>query len=221
MTFRAKPVAKRPSRSSREHDSRRSLYMNIGFALVVVAAVTILVIGAGATWWADANGQVASVNGVSISRNDYRARYKIEAWRMNQAEGRLRDEFNAGRLTQAARDSGIAAIERQKQSLSTIVLERLVDAASASSPTTGPGGQRDIDQRLIDEATRKEQRHVWVIEVKPEVAVGASEPTDAQVAAAKAKAEAAAADLESGKAWEDVAKAVSTASSSAQGGDLG
>ena len=43
--------------------------------------------------------QVASVDGVSISRTDYRARYKIEAWRYDQAEARLRDEFNAGRLT--------------------------------------------------------------------------------------------------------------------------
>lgn len=224
MTFRAKPVAKRSSRSSREHDNRRSLYMNIGFGLVVAGAVAILLIGAGATWWADANGQVASVNGTSITRSDYRTRYKIEAWRMDQAMGRLRDEFNAGRLTQAERDSGIAAIERQKQTLSTIALERLVDAQLQRQLADEQGvtvSEADIDQRLVDEATSTEQRHVWVIEVKPEISEGATEPTDAQVSAAKAKAEAAAADLKAGKAWEDVAKAVSTASSSAQGGDVG
>jgi parvulin-like peptidyl-prolyl isomerase len=224
MTFRAKPVSKRSSRPSREQQSRRSLYMNIGFGLVVVAAVVILVIGAGATWYADAYGQVASVNGTSISRNDYRTRYKIESWRYDQAEARLRDEFNAGRLTQSERDSGISAIESQKQSLSTIVLERLVDAELQKQLAGAEGitvTDADVDARLVEEATRKEQRHLWVIEVKPEVSAGASEPTAEQVAAAKAKADAAAADLASGKAWEDVAKAASTGSSSSQGGDLG
>jgi len=224
MTFRAKPVAKRSNRPSREQQNRRSLYMNIGFGLVVVAAIAILVIGAGATWYADAYGQVASVDGVSISRTDYRARYKIEAWRYDQAEARLRDEFNAGRLTQSERDSGISAIESQKQSLSAIVMERLVDAELQRQLADEQGltiAEADIDARLVEEATRAEQRHLWVIEVAPEISAGATEPTAAQVAAAKATADTAAADLASGKAWEDVAKAVSTASSAAQGGDLG
>jgi parvulin-like peptidyl-prolyl isomerase len=58
--------------------------------------------------------------------------------------------------------------------------------------------------------------------VQPETDIGATEPTAAQKAAAKTKADAALKDLQGGKAWEDIAQSVSTdASTSAQSGDLG
>ena len=61
-----------------------------------------------------------------------------------------------------------------------------------------------------------------MIEVKPVVDLGDVAPTAAQKADAKAKADAALKDLQSGKAWEDVAKTVSTdASTAPQAGDLG
>ncbi len=72
------------------------------------------------------------------------------------------------------------------------------------------------------EATSPELRHAWVIAVAPEIADGATTPTDQQKADAKAKADQALADLKAGQKWEDVAKSVSTdTSTSAQGGDLG
>ena len=61
-----------------------------------------------------------------------------------------------------------------------------------------------------------------MIEVKPAIDLGAVAPTAAQKADAKAKAEAALKDLQGGKAWDDVAKTVSTDTSTApQAGDLG
>ena len=61
-----------------------------------------------------------------------------------------------------------------------------------------------------------------MIEVAPVTDAGAVEPTAAQKAAAKAKAEAALKDIQGGKAWEDVAKTVSTDTATApQAGDLG
>ena len=74
----------------------------------------------------------------------------------------------------------------------------------------------------MTEATTPESRHAWVIEVAPATDTGATAPTEAQKAAAKAKADAALADLKAGKAWEDVAKVVSTDTATApQAGDLG
>ena len=90
-------------------------------------------------------------------------------------------------------------------------MERLVDA--------------ELQRQLADEQGLTDRRGsastpVWsrrrpapssvtsVIEVAPEISAGATEPTAAQVAAAKATADTAAVDLASGKAWEDVAKAV-------------
>ena len=224
MTFRVKPAGRKSSRPSWEQQSRRTLYMNIGFGLVVVAAIAILALGAFASWYADHAGQVGSVNGVSISRDDYRARYRIEDWRLTTAEGRLRDAFSAGHITAAQRDAGINALEQQRSSMSTTVLERLVDAElqrQLAPPLNVAVTSADVDQRLVDEATTPEERHAWVIEVAPVISDGATEPTADQKAAAKAKADAALADLTAGKAWEDVAKATSTAASAAQAGDLG
>ncbi len=79
----------------------------------------------------------------------------------------------------------------------------------------------DIDARMAEDATTPEMRHAWMIAVAPELAEGATEFTDAEKAAAKAKADQALADLKAGKDWETVAKAVSTDATKNQGGDLG
>jgi parvulin-like peptidyl-prolyl isomerase len=103
-------------------------------------------------------------------------------------------------------------------------LERIIDQniqaglAAEQGVTVTP---EDIDARLLIEATTPESRHAWLIEVAPEVSAGAVDPTAAQIAAAKAKADAALKDLQAGKAWEDIAKTVSTDSTAPQAGDLG
>ena len=78
-----------------------------------------------------------------------------------------------------------------------------------------------IDQRLVDEATQKEQRHAAIITIDPDVTTGSSGPTDTQKAAAKTKADQALADLKAGKAFEDVAKSVSKDAYATDGGDVG
>lgn len=224
MTFRAKPVQKRSSRSSRDERGRRSLYINLAFVGVIVAALLILVGAAGATWWGDNFGKVATVNGTDISRSEYRTRYAVEAFRIDQARGRLRDEYQAGRITETERDAGLTALDRQEQSLPTVALERLVDAELQRQLAPDQGvtvSEAEIDDRLVAEATREEQRRVWVIEVEPEVSDDADEPTAEQVAAARTKADEAAAELAGGAAFEEVAKEYSTAPSASQGGDLG
>jgi parvulin-like peptidyl-prolyl isomerase len=222
MTFRARPAKGRGS--SRDERGRRSLYMNLGFTLVIVAALGILVAAVAANALADRFGTVANVNGVGISREEYRARYEIEAWRLDRAESDLRDAFQAGRLTESERDAGISAVQQQRSALVTLTQERLIDvefqrqlAEREGIEVTDP----DIDARMLEEATDPEQRHVWVIEVAPEISEGADAPTAAQTAAAKEAADAALADLEGGKSWEEVARAASTSLTAPQAGDLG
>ena len=79
----------------------------------------------------------------------------------------------------------------------------------------------DVDARMTDEATTPELRNAWMIAVAPTLATGETEFTDAEKAAAKAKADQALADLKAGKDWATVATAVSTDASKAQGGELG
>jgi parvulin-like peptidyl-prolyl isomerase len=224
MTFRAKPAVKRSHRPAWQSGERRSLYLNLGFGTVIVVAVLILVGAAAASWYGDHFGEVARVNGVSITRDDFRNRLAVERWRSDYTERRIRDAAQAGRMTEAERDQLIALLQQQRQQLASIVYERLIDAALQAQLAEREGvavSEADIDARLVEEATRPEERHAFLIAVAPELDEGASEPTEAQRAAARAKAEAALAEIRAGTRFEDVARTTSTDASAAKGGDIG
>jgi parvulin-like peptidyl-prolyl isomerase len=225
MTFRAKPVVKRSHRPSWESQDRRNFYLNLGFGLVVVAAILILVIAAGLSWYNEHLASVGSVDGQGISKDEFADRYAIETWRLEEAERQIRSLNVAGRLTDSQAQLQQSVIEQQRNQLPALTLERLIDTklqaklAAAEAVAATPA---DIDAQLVKEATTKESRHAWMIEVKPATDAGALEPTAAQIQAAKATADAALRDLQGGKSWDEVAKTASTdASSAPQAGDLG
>jgi parvulin-like peptidyl-prolyl isomerase len=225
MTFRAKPVVKRDHKPAWETQDRRNFYLNLGFGLIVFLAVLILAIAAGLSYYNSHLASVGSVDGESISKDEFADRYKIETWRLDEAEARTRTAVTAGHLTEAQGTSLQSAIAQQRQSLPATTLERLIDTkyqaklAAQEGVTVAP---EEIDARLATEATTPESRHSWVIEVAPQTDLGAIGPTSIQKVAAKATAEAALKDLTAGKSWEDVARTVSTdASTGPQAGDLG
>lgn len=224
MTFRAKPVVKRSHRPSWDSQDRRNFYTNLGFGLVVLAAVLILALAAGATWYDQHLASVASVNGQSITKDDLQARYDIERFRVEIARRRVATELAAGRLTTAQADQQTQFLDQRDQQLPSLALERLIDIRVQAQLAKDEGISVDdaaVDAKLTEEATIPEQRHAWVIEVAPETATGSATPTAEQKAKAKEKADAALKDLKAGKKWEDVAKTASTASNAAQGGDEG
>ena len=225
MTFRAKPVVKRSHRSSWESQDRRNFYLNLGFGLVVLAAVVILAIAAGVTWYSNHLAPAATVDGQTITIDEFNERYDLEKWRIQEAKRRITNQFQAGRLTQTQSDNNQAFLDQQLQSLPNTALERLIDTRIQATLASQEGvavSDAEVDARLLTEATIPETRHAWIIEVEPVVDAGALEPTAEQAAEAKAKADAALADLKAGKAWDEVAKTVSTdAATAAQGGDLG
>jgi parvulin-like peptidyl-prolyl isomerase len=227
MTFRAKPVGNRPHRPSRDGESRRNFYLNVGFGLATAAAVLILVGVAVVTWYSQHLAAAASVDGQTITRDDFSERASVELWRLQQQVDRVNAALAAGRLTSAQAQSQLQALQSQasSESLAPIVIERLIDTRIQARLATEEGvaiTPQQIDERIIKEATTLEERHAWIIAVKPTLDADATEPTAEQKAAAKAIADQALADITSGtKTWEDVAKAVSTDSSKTSGGDLG
>ncbi|MEX2185114.1 MAG: peptidylprolyl isomerase [Chloroflexota bacterium] len=224
MTFRAKPVVKRSTKSWDSRD-RKNFYTNLAFGLVVVAAIVILLTAVGVSYYNDNLASVGSVNGQSISRAELRERTLIEVWRLEEASRRIRTQTVAGRLTQAQAEVQNQIIEQQRQQVVAIALERLIDNRIQADLAAQEGvavTDADIDARLLEEATTPESRHAWLIEVAPVVEAGDVDPTPAAITAARTKAEAALRDLQGGKAWDEVAKTVSTDTSTAtQGGDLG
>lgn len=225
MTFRAKPVVKRDHKPAWETQDRRNFYLNLGFGLIVFLAVLILAIAAGLSYYNSHLASVGSVDGESISKDEFADRYKVETWRLDEAEARTRTAVTAGHLTEAQGTSLQSTIAQERQSLPATTLERLIDTkyqaklAAQEGVTVAP---EEIDARLTTEATTPESRHSWVIEVAPQTDLGAIGPSAIQKVAAKATAEAALKDITAGKSWEDVARTVSTdASTGPQAGDLG
>ncbi|MBI3745734.1 MAG: peptidylprolyl isomerase [Chloroflexi bacterium] len=224
MTLRAKPVVKGPGRSGWHSDDRRAFLTNVGFAAVIVISILLLIGYAGYSWYSDHFGAAATVDETTINRDQLRARVAVETFRIDYTEGRIRTLNAAGRLTDSSMTSQLQFLEQRRQSIPSIALERLIDIVIQSKLATSEGvsvSDADVDAQLTAEKTLVEQRHAWVIEVAPDVNKVTAKPGDAEKAAARDKAAAALKDLQSGKAWEDVAKAVSTAASAAQGGDLG
>lgn len=225
MTFRAKPVVKRAHRPAWEAQDRRNFYLNLGFGLIVVLAVLILAIAAGLTYYNDHLASVGSVDGQSVTKDEFTDRLQVETWRLDETDRRISTEVAAGHLTDAQGTAQKTTVDQQRQQLPAIALERLIDS-KLQAKLAGQEGvaitPQDIDARLLVEATTRESRHAWVIEVEPATDLGAIGPTAVQKADAKAKAEQALKDIQGGKAWEDVAKTVSTdASTAPQAGDLG
>jgi parvulin-like peptidyl-prolyl isomerase len=227
MTLRAKPVVNRPHRSSREGESRRNFYLNVGFGLAVVLAVLILIGVVAVTWYSQHLAAAASVDGQTITRDDFTERAQIELWRLQQQTDRVNAAVAAGRLTSAEGQQRVQSLQSQasSQSLAPIVVEDLVDARIQSKLAAEEGitvTPEQVDAKITEEATTPEERHAWLIAVAPETDEGKDEPTAEQKAAAKKIADQALADITSGaKKWEDVAKSVSTDSSKSSGGDLG
>ncbi len=225
MTFRAKPVVKRAHRPAWETQDRRNFYLNLGFGIVVVVGIAMLLIAAGLDYYNNHLASVASVNGQSISKDDLKARVAVDGWRLDEADSRIATALAAGRLSQAAATQQQQTVAQARSQIESISLERLIDArlqAGLAADQAVSVTPEDVDAQFIKDATTPEQRHVSMIEVEPVTEFGAIGPTESQIAAAKAKADAAAADLASGKAWDDVAATVSTdATTAPQGGDLG
>jgi parvulin-like peptidyl-prolyl isomerase len=225
MTFRARPVVRRIPRPSWDSRDRRNFYLNLGFGLAVVAAVVILGIAVVLSYYNDHLAPVGSVDGQNITKDELRERATIEDWRLDIAERRVQTQVAAGQLTASQAELHAQQLAQQRESLVADSLERIIDNRIQARLAIDEGvtvTEEDIDKRLVEEATTPESRHVWQIEVKPPVTAGSGGPTPEEVSAARATIDKALADIKGGKAWEDVARTVSTDPATApQAGDLG
>ncbi len=209
MTFRSRPA---PKRARSQRSSRQTLYTNILFGGVIVFAFVILAVAAGVNWYANHWQPIATVDGVSITRDQFTDRVRVDLWRISAVESKIRDAAINGLITNDQRDQEIAQIDQEKSNTSSIYgssVQSLIDSVIQAKLATDMGitiTDADIDARILKEASTNEQRHVYVIEVAPEVVAPATTPTDAAIVAAQAKAQALKARLDKGEDWATVAK---------------
>ena len=223
MTFRVRPVDR--GRAAGD-PNRRTLYMNVGFGLAVVAAILILVTVGVTTWYGDHLAAAATVDGQTITKDQFADRAAVEAFRLQQQANRVQSELQAGRLTQSQADAKIQSINGSLDAttFTSTVLEKLIDSQIQTKLAAQMGvsaTDAQIEQKILEDKTRKEERHVLLIAVEPPIDSGQTAPTAVEKADAKKAADDALAQIKSGKAFEDVAKSVSTDASKSKGGDIG
>jgi parvulin-like peptidyl-prolyl isomerase len=225
MSFRTQPAPKRNRRPAWERDDRRALYTNLAFIGVILLSVVILFAAAAATYYDDHYGTVATVEGVTINKDDLRAQVAVDSWRIQRIATNIQNSVSSGRLTQEQADQQLQTLQTQQQQIPQSSLEALADGILQTKLLEERGqtvSEAEIDAALLEEATSPEIRNVWVIQVSPELSAGQTAPTAAAKAAALKKLQDARAEISSGKKkWEDVAKAISTDASAQKGGDLG
>jgi parvulin-like peptidyl-prolyl isomerase len=223
MTSRSKPTRTR----TLDERERRNMLLNLGFGLTIVAALLLLVIAWGASWYGDHLSAAATVNGQTITKDAWHQAVKVNQFRADYQLRRIRTLLAAGHINTSDAEARQSAINSRLQSVDTLSLSQLIDGAIQADLATKQGvsvSPADIDARLTDEATTGELRHAWVIAVKPDQAATEATPSDAEIAAAQAKATQALTDLksgQSGKDWDSIAKAVSTDATKDKAGDLG
>ena len=209
MTFRSRPA---PKRSRSREKSRRTLYTNLAFGAVVVFSLLILAVAAGVNWYSSHWLAVATVNGQTITKDDFSSRVDVDLWRLNEVESKIRDAATAGLITNDQRDQEIATIAQEKSDPNTVYgqsLQSLIDSRLQAQLATTLGitvTDAQVDARLLKEASTNEQRHAYMIEVAPAVVAPATTPTDAAVAAAQVKIRNYLARLNQGEDWTAVVK---------------
>jgi parvulin-like peptidyl-prolyl isomerase len=200
------------------------MLLNIGFGVTIVAALLLLVIAFAASWYDEHLAAAATVNGETITKDEFSTQLEINTFRNDYAQRRIRTLLTAGQIRSADAQARLDILDQRQQQGATIALEQLIDGRIMEQLAPDQGvtvSDADVDARLTEEATTQELRHAWVIAVEPTVPEGSSVPDAPGKAEARAAAEKALTDLKAGKDWEEVAKAVSTDDSRDQGGDLG
>ncbi|MEA2517937.1 MAG: peptidyl-prolyl cis-trans isomerase SurA [Chloroflexota bacterium] len=224
MTIRVRPDSGRSGRDT----NRRTFYTNLAFGGTVVVAILILVIVGITSWYGAHLAAAATVDGQTITKDQFIDRATVEVFRLRQLSARVNAELAAGRLTAAQASSRIDQVNQQlddsQLAFTSTIVEKMIDTNLQAKYANELGvavTPEQVDARILEDKTRKEERHVWLIALKPEVTAPATEPTATQKAAARKKADDALAAVKGGKAFADVAKEVSTDATKANGGDSG
>jgi parvulin-like peptidyl-prolyl isomerase len=224
MTLRARPVARRRGRAGWDSGDRRNNLINLGFFLAIGLSVLILIGYAAWSWYDDHYGSAAVVNGQTITKDELRARIKIETFRLDYVESRIQTLMAKGRISRDDGAQQISFLNQRREQVVNLALERLVDIALMTKLGADNGievSEADLDAQLVEEATTSEQRHTWMIEIEPSVDPDTGEVGDDEKRAALVRAQQALGRLARGETWEDVARTASDSSLAPQAGDLG
>ena len=223
MTFRARQGSNR-SRFGDER-TRRNLLMNIGFGLTVLVALLLLAIAGGVAWYGGHLAAVGKVNDQSINKDQLAKQVAVDSFILDYQSRHVHTLLTAGHLWATDASSRISSLQSQISSVQASALTQMTQGIVQLDMLAKQGitlTDADIAAKITQASTTPEMRHIWMIVVAPTLATGETAATDAEKAAAKAKADQAMTALKGGGDWATIAKSTSTDTTSAPGGgDIG
>ncbi len=227
MTIRSRPV--KHSRRSRlsglfEDEARQQLTVTVFFILAIVVVLLILVGAFALSWYNDNLRPLAQVGSVEVGPQLLKEDVAFEQWRISRDQSRITQAQIDGTLDTTTAQQMLSDLDTQSTDLATTGLDNFVDLIYQSQLAADQGitvADADVDQRLLEEVSAPEQRHVLAIFVEPQAADPTTGPTAQEANAARDKASAALAALQAGQPFADVAAQYSTDPSAQNGGDYG
>ena len=117
MTSRPRTSQRTRSWDARE---RRSLLLNVGFGITVVAALVLLVVAWGASWYGDHLASAATVNGATITKDQWNRQMAVNAFRADYQQRRIRTLLAAGRIRSTDAETRQAIISQRLQQTDSI-----------------------------------------------------------------------------------------------------
>ena len=225
MTIRSRPVLDRKHRPRWQDELRTQQLTVVGFAVAIALALGIFGAAVWNGYWESHFRPVAAVEGSSFSTADLDVRQRIVG-----AETIAQITELQAQLTRGARDQllqqQIDALTTQLNGLASVAAGSLLDGATLAARADDYDVSVDdatVDAEVAERMTLPERMNARLILVEPlpEDAEPDDEPTDEQLAAAKAEAAEAVERLDGGADFAAVATEVSDDFTAATGGGLG
>lgn len=224
MTRTSRPSGRRSINRSSDPEDVFQRRVTLGFVGLIAAVTVTVVVALGYGFW-DANLRpIANVGGTGISRDEWAARYRLEAFRLSREEARVRQALSAGEIDENEASGRLQSIAAARQSLEPGSLERLIDLTYQSQLAAEEGisvSEAEVDAAVAEAGTSPERRRIAALIVEPDAERPGWEPTPDERQEALRNAREALAALESGTPFADVVERYSTHDNREQGGDLG
>ena len=125
MTSRPRSTAR--SRTWDDRD-RRATLLNLAFGLTIVAALLLLLIAWGASWYNDHLSAAGTVNGQTITKDAWGKQVAINEFRADYQKRRIRTLLAAGQISAA---DAIRAVRRKPARAASSASDTKTGAASA------------------------------------------------------------------------------------------
>ena len=209
-------------RHATDQEERFTQWVTIGFIALIAAVVAIVLVAFVVSYWNDHLKPVATVGDVSIDRDQWTARAKVEYARLDHEEKKVREAISAQTIDPDVANARLQQIQTEKTTVSTDSIEHLIDLELKGRLAREAGlavTDADVDAAIAAEEMSPEARKVTAVIVSPDLGGDVRPAVATQLAYASAKE--AYDEVVAGGDLAAIATATSTDASASKGGDLG